>query len=245
MLNQIRSEVIKLRTTRSSLAMLGALVVVVALGVVALVTDSDAAALSRPLEQQAFLHVMLTIAPLFALLLGIRSFTDEFRFGSIVPTLLANPRRARVLVAKLVAAAAAAIALTFAATAASLAIGVPLIAARGIGLDWSAAPAATLVARLLTANVLWAILGVGYGLAMRHQVAAIGAALVWILAGEGILAGLLPHVARFFPGAAGFGVVGVNPDDVLSFAPAALLLTAYAGAASIVGALLMQRRDVV
>ena len=50
-----------------------------------------------------FLTVPMGIAWAFVLILGLRSFTDEFRFGSIVPTLLANPDRRRVLVAKLVA----------------------------------------------------------------------------------------------------------------------------------------------
>jgi ABC-2 type transport system permease protein len=244
MRNQIRSEVIKLRTTRSGIVMLGALAVVVALGVVALVTDADAPALVRPLEHQAFLHVMLSIAPLFALLLGIRSFTDEFRFGSIVPTLLANPNRGGVLIAKLVAGAIGGLVLALAATAASLTIGALLLLGRGIALAWSTGGLAAIAGRLIVANVLWSAIGVGFGLAVRHQVAAIAGALVWILAGEGILAGLLPDVARFFPGAAGLGVVGINPTHVLAPAPAAVLLAGYAAVATSVGVWLIRRRDI-
>jgi ABC-type transport system involved in multi-copper enzyme maturation permease subunit len=244
MSNEIRSELLKLRTTRSVVVMVAGLVVVVGLGVVAIVTDSPARTLAHPLEQQAFLHVMSSIAPLFALLLGIRSFTDEFRFGSIVPTLLANPSRGHVLVAKLVGAAVGALALTVVAAATSLAIGVPLLLAQGIDVTWSAGAVAEVVGRLAAATVLWSAIGVGFGLAVRHQVAAIGGALVWMLAGEGILAGLMPNVARFFPGSAGFGLVGINPDEVLTPVPAALLLAGYAAVASVAGAALMRRRDV-
>lgn len=244
MRNQIWSEMVKLRTTRSGIMLLAALVVVVALGVVALVTDTEAATPIRPLERQAFLHVMLAITPMFALLLGIRSFTDEFRFGSIVPTLLANPRRGQVLVAKLLAAAIGGLALTLAATTASLAIGVPLLASKSIHVTWSTGAMAEIAGRLAAANALWSAIGVGLGLAVRHQVAAIAGALVWMLAGEGIVAGLMPDVARYFPGSAGFALVGINPGGVLGPAPGALVLAGYATVAAIAGWWLMRRRDI-
>ena len=117
MRNQIASEFRKLTTTRSIYAMLAGLMAVVAIGTVAIVTDGHPADLLGPLQQQPFLHVSLTIAPLFGLLLGLRSFTDEFRFGSIVPTLLASPVRRRVLGAKLVAVGGGGVVLSLAAMA--------------------------------------------------------------------------------------------------------------------------------
>jgi hypothetical protein len=92
--------------------------------------------------------------------------------------------------------------------------------------------------------VLWTAIGVGLGLAVRHQVAAIAGTLVWILAAEGLLSGLVPDVAKFFPGAAGFAVVGVNPADLLTPGLGALLLGGYALVAVATGAILMQRRDI-
>ena len=97
MRNQIASEFRKLTTTRSIYAMLAGLIVIVRLGVVATTTDGEPGSLLAPLEHQVFFNVSLTIAPLFGLLLGLRSFTDEFRYGSILPTLLASPVRRRVL----------------------------------------------------------------------------------------------------------------------------------------------------
>ena len=242
--NQIASEFRKLTTTRSIYAMLAGLAAVVALGVVAIVTDGQAGAVSAPLEQQAFLHVSLTIAPLFGLLLGLRSFTDEFRYGLIVPTLLVNPVRRRVLGAKLVATAGGGVALTLAATAISIAIGVPLLMTKGVDVTWSATAMAEVVGRLLGATVLWTAIGVGLGLAVKHQVAAIAGTLVWLLAAEGILSGLVPDVAKYFPGAAGFAIVGINPAELLTPALGALLLGAYAVVAVAAGGVLMQRRDI-
>jgi len=241
--NQIASEFRKLTTTRSIYAMLAGLAVIVGLGVVAIVTDT-AGDLVAPLERQAFLHVSLTIAPLFGLLLGLRSFTDEFRYGSIVPTLLANPVRRRVLGAKLVATAGGGVALTLAATAISIAIGVPLLITKGVDATWSASAMAEIVGRLLGATVLWTAIGVGVGLAVKHQVAAIAGALIWLLAAEGILSGLVPGVAKYFPGAAGFAIVGINPAELLTPVLGALLLGAYAVVAVAAGGVLMQRRDI-
>ena len=244
MRNQIASEVGKLTSTRSIYAMLAGLVAIVAIGVVATTTDGEPGSLIAPLEHQVFLNVSLTIAPLFGLLLGLRSFTDEFRYGSIVPTLLASPNRRRVLGAKLVATAGGGVALTLAATAVSIAIGVPLLVAKGVEITWSAPAMAEVIGRLVGATMLWTAIGVGVGLAVKHQVAAIAGALVWLLAAEGIFSGLVPDVAKYFPGAAGFAVVGINPAELLTPTMGALLLGGYAAVAVASGAILMQRRDI-
>jgi ABC-2 type transport system permease protein len=244
MRNQIASEFRKLATTRSIYAMLAGLVVIVGLGVVATTTDGEAGSLLAPLEHQVFLNVSLTIAPLFGLLLGLRSFTDEFRYGSIVPTLLTSPVRRRVLGAKLVATAGGGVALSLAAVAISIAVGVPVLIVKGIEVTWSTGALAMVVGRLLFATVLWTAIGVGLGLAVKHQVAAIAGTLVWLLAAEGILSGVVPDVARYFPGAAGFAVVGINPADLLTPALGALLLGAYATVAVAAGDILMRGRDI-
>jgi ABC-2 type transport system permease protein len=246
MRNQIASEFRKMASTRSIYAMLAGLIVIVGLGVVATTTDGEPRSLLAPLEHQVFLNVSLTIAPLFGLLLGLRSFTDEFRFGSIVPTLLASPVRRRVLGAKLFATAGGGVALSLAAVAISIAVAVavPTLLVKGMEITWSTGALALVVGRLVAATVLWTALGVGLGLAIKHQVAAIAGTLVWILAAEGLLSGLVPNIAKYFPGAAGFAVVGINPTELLTPALGALLLSAYSAVAVVAGAVLMQRRDI-
>ena len=103
---------------------------------------------------------------------------------------------------------------------------------------------AVIVGRLVGATVLWTAIGVGLGLAVKHQVAAIAGAPVWLLAAEGILSGLMPDVARYFPGAARFAVVGINSAELLMPALGAALLGAYAVVAIAAGGFLMQRRDI-
>jgi len=244
MKNQIGSEFRKLVTTRSVYAMLAGLLLVVGLGVVAITTGGEPGSLSGPVEHQTFMNASLTIAPLFGLLLGLRAFTDEFRYGSIVPTLLVSPIRRRVLGGKLVATAGGGVVLSVIAVAVSIAIGVPILIVKGMDVTWSIGGLAVVVGRLAGATVLWTALGVGLGLAVKHQVAAVAGTLVWILAAEGILSGLVPHVAKYFPGAAGFAVVGLNPAELLTPALGALLLGAYALVAVALGSVLMQRRDI-
>jgi hypothetical protein len=98
----------------------------------------------------------------------------------------------------------------------SVAIGVPMLIAKGVDVTWSIGPLGTIVARMLGASAVWGAIGVGIGLAVRHQVAAIAGSLIWLLAAEGILSGLVPDVARFFPGSAGLAFVGINANDVLT-----------------------------
>ena len=74
--------------------------------------------------------------------------------------------------------------------------------------------------------------------------AAIAGTLVWLLAAEGILSGLVPDVAKYFPGAAGFAIVGINPAELLTPILGAALLGGYALVAVATGAVLMQRRDI-
>jgi ABC-2 type transport system permease protein len=244
MRRQIVSEFRKLRTTRSVYAMAGGLLAIVLLGVIATVSDFQPSEVRGSVATLPFVNLVLTVIPLFALLLGIRSFTDEYRYGSLVPTLLADPHRRRVLGAKVVTAAVAGVVLAGIAVVVALAAGVPAVVARGADVTWSVSQLAAVIGRALGATVLWTTIGVGIGVAVRHQVAAIAGTLVWMIVGEGILAGLLPGVARFFPGAAGLSIVGINANDVLAPALGAVVLGAYALIATSIGGTLMARRDV-
>ena len=86
------AELLKLRTTRTVFGLLAAMLALVAAGVVATLLDTEDAVTSLPIAKQEFLGPILgSVATTFILVLGLRSFTDEFRYGSIVPTLLGTP----------------------------------------------------------------------------------------------------------------------------------------------------------
>jgi ABC-2 type transport system permease protein len=86
---------------------------------------ADLTAAGRPLDAEgAAFHLVqrdLAVRWLAAAAIGAQGFGDDFRHGTIRPTLLAFPRRGRLLAGRAVAAALAAAAVALLASAASLA----------------------------------------------------------------------------------------------------------------------------
>jgi ABC-type transport system involved in multi-copper enzyme maturation permease subunit len=240
---QIISELRKLRTTRTTWTVLAALLALLAFGIGGVMWHPGDISLTVPLVHQPFLNLPMSVASVFVLILGLRSFTDEFRHRSIVPTLLATPDRRRVLAAKLVAMGVVAVVFAAASTALSLAIGIPWLVAKGIAVGFSFGSFALWFGELLLTCLLWASVGVGVGLAVRHQVAAIVGSILWITVGENLLGGIVPKIARFLPSSAGQAIGSIG-GNVLSPAAGALMLAAWAAAAVVIGAAIMERRDI-
>jgi ABC-2 type transport system permease protein len=243
MRNQVVSELRKLRTTRSVWGLLGALLAVVALGTWGALWAVPNASLAVSLAYQRFLNVPMSLVSIFVMILGLRSFTDEFRHGSIVPTLLASPDRRRVLAAKVVALASVAAMYTVAAAGFSFAIGVPWLVAKGVPIHASVGPLALWFGKLLLTDLLASAIGVGVGLAVRHQVAAIVGTLVWITLAENLVGGFAPNVAKFLPASAGEAIGSVG-QNILGPTTGALVFATWTVIAVVVGSMLMQRRDI-
>ena len=75
----IHAELLKLCTTRTVFGLLAAMLALVAAGVVATLLDADEAMRSLPVAEQEFVGPILgSVATTFILVLGLRSFTDEF-----------------------------------------------------------------------------------------------------------------------------------------------------------------------
>ena len=98
----VRSELLKIRTTRGWWAYLVALVGLVGIGTAAEVGSRSVAERSG-LDFQLALVDLIGITSLLAIILGITIVTTEFRHGTITPTLLATPVRERVLAGKAIA----------------------------------------------------------------------------------------------------------------------------------------------
>jgi ABC-2 type transport system permease protein len=245
MTGAIRSEVRKLLTTRTVFSLLVAATGLTALLVFGAASAADPGEVTRIVADQPFRDMALLIVPLFVLVLGIRSFTDEFRYGSIVPTLLASPRRLRVLVAKMVVTSLAAIVFGIVLQAVAIGVGAAVVAGRAGGVS---APVGDLVSSIglgAFAMVLWAWIGIGVGLALRHQVAAIVGPLVFLLAAENVIAGFMPHLGRYLPMHASSAIT-FSGSTVALLAPGAgaLVLAAWTAGALLIGARAMARRDI-
>ena len=127
----LRAEFIKLATTKTVLALVVAASAVASLGAFSTIMSAKTADLGRAVHDQPFFMLASINLALFALVLGIRTFTDEFRHGSIVPTLLVTPDRRRVVAAKVITSAAAGAGLASVAHLVMLGLALLLIGAKG------------------------------------------------------------------------------------------------------------------
>lgn len=125
---QLRSELLKLRTTRTTLVLTLGMVVLVLAATLGQGLASDAAELGRESAQRN-LFAAGSAGTLFAALVGIMAVAGEFRHGTIRPTLVFSPRRERVLAAKIAATGLTGLLLT--AIAQTLALGIGYAALRG------------------------------------------------------------------------------------------------------------------
>ncbi|HVF73400.1 MAG TPA: hypothetical protein VM938_00015 [Acidimicrobiales bacterium] len=240
----VRAELIKLTTTKTALGLVVGGSAVAALGAFSTIMSASTEDLARPVHDQHFFMLASINLALFALVLGIRSVTDEFRHGSIVPTLLVAPKRSRVVVAKVAMSGAAGAAMSAVAQTAMLALAVPLIAAKGSGPSFEAADLAA-VGGLVVAGALWAAIGAAVGAIVRYQVAAVVGALVWVLVLENLGSVFLGDAGRFLPGQAAHAVAqATQAGSLLAPATGAVVRVAYVLAASAAAALRTTRSDI-
>ncbi len=245
----IRSELAKVTGTRLAAGMLAAAlgIVVLAMGVTlwgpspgGLRVEGASSAIASADDLVALLGVV-SVVGVFALLLGVTFASSEFRHGTAATTFLAEPRRWRVTVAKAVAVAVTAGVYAVAALAVASAVVWVYAATAGVTVPVDADVVA-FGARTAGAVVLSGILGVGVGTAVRSQVGAIVAVLIWMFVVESLLGGFLPDLARWAPVAAG-NAMTVSGDGQLGVLAASLVSVGYGALALVAGAWLVERRD--
>lgn len=246
---QLRSELLKQRTTHTRLGLLATMVALVAAAVLLHVFTLNAQVLEAGANQLKVVGWGTSLGAMFAAVFGALSITGEIRHGTIRPTLLATPRRSRVIAAKVAAAALTGVAFGLIAEVAAVALASGGLAARGVPNALNGADIAQLVAGGAVAAGLWAALGVGVGAITRNQVGAVVGLCVWLLLVETTLIGSVPAVAKFGPGELAGALAGAIQEQTAStnlLAPAlgGLLLLAYAAAFVAAGTITTARRDV-
>jgi ABC-2 type transport system permease protein len=257
-----RSELRKIFTTRLWWGLLIGLVVSwgALAGLLGGLSGSRAGGQSTPgLDDPATIRSIytagLTIAYLITLAFGVISMAGEYRQQTITATLLASPRRTRVILAKLGAVSLVGLGYGLVGVLSGLIVGVPVISIRGGHLDLTTngVPRALLTAAVAVA--LWAVVGLGVGTLIRNQIVALLVAIgvAWIA--EPLIALILNasgagSVARFLPGQATSALVspatqngGVN-IDLLPWWGGALVLIGYAVLSGGLGAAITLRRDI-
>jgi ABC-2 type transport system permease protein len=245
---QLRSELLKQRSTQTSLGLLGGLLGLVLLAVLLHGFGLSAEELGRRNNQLMVLGRGEFVAALFAALLGALSITSEIRHGTIRPTLLVCPWRGRVVAAKVWASTPIGAGLGLAASALAAAVGTAALRARGIDIELDGGDYALLIAGGGAAAALWAAIGVGIGAVVRHQVPTVVGIAAWLLFVEGLLIGDVSgvqDVGRFAPGALGMALSGQEPDVLVAPPMGLVLLALYALVAAVAGVAATTRRDVL
>lgn len=244
----VRSEWLKIRTTRGWWAYLIVIVLLTGIAVASDIGSSEDDNRSR-LEFQVGLVDSAFFAALLAIILGITMVTAEFRHGTITPTLLAAPHRERVIAGKSIAATL--VAVLFALLAFVVLAGVALIWLSAIDADLHLGDPeiAKRAAQMALLAVLWALLGLAIGAAVHSQVAALVGTLIWIFLGEGLSIGLfglldIEGAIGYLPFQALDAADGTGGEDLLSYwsgVGVALAWIALVGAAGIART---RRRDI-
>ena len=177
---------------------------------------------------------------LLALVLGVLIITGEYRHKTVTPTFLAEPRRGRVVAAKLGIAFGGGIVLGALTMLAGLVVGLVLVAVKvhsclspaGVSQGMSQALCSAqhgiyfvanthdlwhdwsrIAAGVILGTALFAIYGLGLGALLKNQVVAIVVGLGFTLVVETIVGAIWPSIGEYLPGQAATASRGRRPHD--------------------------------
>jgi ABC-2 type transport system permease protein len=232
----LKAELLKLRTTRTFVAIVGSA------GALSLILVVLGAALGKETDPHAlFTNTAITY---IIVMLGAIAMTGEWRHRTITGSVLAAPNRVRMLAAKTVSYSAAGVALSILVTVPTIIVGEFVLAGRGDA-TLGAGGIADVLWRNLAVAALLGPLGVCIGALVRNQIVTVVGLVIVAAALEPAVFSGVPEVGRFLPlsGAPG-GVLG-GTDGTLSPGPALAVLVAWGLAAFAAAAVNLRRRDLV
>jgi ABC-2 type transport system permease protein len=241
----LRAELIKLRTTRTFLALTA-----VALGTSLLITTL-VSLLSEPTEDEVLTDVFTAdTSALFIVILAIVGITGEWRHRTITSSLLAAPDRLSFLIAKTLAFAAAGVVLSLLISITIAIVGMVILSSRDLPTPELGELIGQIIRNAEVAGLLGAF-GLALGTLVRNQPVAIVGVLLLSFAIEPVLVGLAPEVGRFMPFSALSGAIqeipaeNIGNEDLKLLSPglAVLAMLAWIGSVFAVGATLLLRRD--
>jgi ABC-2 type transport system permease protein len=268
MTDTLRAEYRKLVTTRIwwvlLLAMAGYMLFIAAIMAFALTVDpSSGVETDLPAATMDDATIAITIYTLsaslgfvFPLLVGVMSVTGEFRHHTITPTLLAEPDRTRLIVAKLLASVPLGLVFGLVGALATTGTGAAVLALMDHPTLLTDLAVLGTVGRTVLALTVWCVLGVGLGCVLTNQVLAIVAVLAFTQFVEPLARLLfgqveaLSGVGAYLPAAAGEAISGgsfytqAGAGDLLPGWAGAGVLIGYAVLCAAIGRLTTFRRDI-
>lgn len=241
----IRSELRKLTSTRMPWAFLAVLAVLAGINAFAVIAGTDfdgsKAFISTEADQQslmAFAANALAIAGLF----GAIAVAREYGHHTVVPTLLAEPRRRRAVLAQLTAIAVSGGVLGLVGaglTVVSVAVSLPTT---DFGFLVSTGNVLHVLVASAFAGGVGAVLGAGIGALVRNVGGAVTGTVLALFIAPPLIGQLAPDSASWMPSVLATVVTGVGEEVSQGAAIAALVVWAAVPAA--LGVAAVQRRDV-
>jgi hypothetical protein len=244
----LRSEWVKLRSLRSTPAVLCLTVVVGVLlsWILATFVKTDPNTHEVFTVGQTFIF-STWLTTVLATIMGTLLFTSEVQHGTLANAVTAQPARWVIVASKATIASCLGLVMGIAGMAAGLAGAV--LGGLDAG-DTSGVATTVLWGLLLT--TLAPIFGLGVGMIVRHSPAATSIVLVWALVVENLIRGFAaPTLSRLLPFSAANGLLGIQSagDTPATMAAAlsrvedAFLFGGYCVAALAIGTVLLYRRD--
>jgi ABC-2 type transport system permease protein len=243
MIAQIRSELLKIRSTRTTVGLILGMVALILLFTLLTGLLTHPSGLASKEDQRQLLSLSST-AGVFSALAGVLLVTSEYRYGTIRPTILFNPARSNVLTAKVVVGALAGLAFGILGEAIGWAIGCAILDGRGITIVLTSSDVLLLTLGGLVGVALWGAIGVGVGAIIHNQVGAVITLLAWGLVVDNLLFGLVPSVGRFVPTRAADALMGLRVHHLLPPGAGAAALIAWTAVLAVIGLALSTRRDI-
>jgi hypothetical protein len=246
----VSAELLKVTSTKMWLWMLVGVVVFIGIGVAAtiLAPEQQGVPVPRLTTPEGMRNVFAQAggAYLFAIIIGTLGMTQELRHQTLTSTLLAEPHRNKVMLAKMAAYAVVgaiygAIGVVFGYLLALALLPLKDHADLPLTAMWQIAGGAVL------GCALFAVLGVALGTLIRNQIAAIFGVVIWVVIVEALVVSFLPKIGKWLPGGALNGILqatGANNESYLPVWGASLVLLGWTALFALAAAATTQRRDV-
>ncbi|NGO11449.1 ABC transporter permease [Streptomyces sp. HC44] len=233
----LHSEWIKIRTLRSLVG--GLLAIVIATAVFSAIAGLDTEGDDFDPLFAAFFGV--SFGQIAAIAFGVLAVSSEFQGGALRVTLAAVPHRGRWFAAKATAIGVPVLAVGLLTGCVSLAVGKAVLGDQASGLSWGEGLRGVVGCGLYLA--LMALLAAGLAALLRSGVATLSILIPFLLIVSFVVGDLSGSVADFLPDKAGQTVLHETSDGALGPWTGLAVTALWAAAALLAGAWSVRRRD--
>lgn len=193
MIDLVRAEVLKIRTVRSTVVMLFVVIglCLVPAVLIALLVNRLDLEVMVPHEKASVLLLGVAFAQIILAVIASLVITGEYRFGTIRTTFLAEPRRVRVFLAKLLTVAGLTAVVSVVMVAVTIGVSALVLKARDVSLVLGDGQVPRLLYGTVLYAVVYAVIAFALGTVLRNSAASIVLVIVIPLIVENIVAGIL------------------------------------------------------